>query len=266
MTGRLQDKVAIVVGAGASGEGWGNGKAMAVLFAREGASILAVDRVVAAAEETCGIIRGEGGRCEVVQADVTSAADIAAMTAACLDAFGQVDILVNNVGIVETGGPEAASEESWNRVIAVNQTSVFLTCKHVLPVMRERGAGAIVNIASIAGLRYLGFPYAAYSASKGAIVSLTRNLALEYAAHGIRANCVSPGLMNTPLIRKPLAASYGGEAEMIAKRDAQCPMGHMGDAWDTAYAALFLASDEARYITGHELVVDGGLTATCVAP
>lgn len=264
--GRLAGKVALVVGAGSSGEGWGNGKAAAVLFARSGARILAVDRNERAAAETRDIIRSEGGTCETAQADVSASAEVAAMVEACLSHFGRIDILHNNVGISETGGPVEASEESWNRVIAVNQTSVFLTCKHVLPVMERQRSGAIVNVASIAASRYIGFPYAAYSASKAAIVGLTRNIALQYAPLGIRANCVSPGLMNTPMIRKPLAAAYGGEEAMIARRNAQCPMGHMGDAWDTAHAALFLASDEARYITAQELVVDGGLTATCVAP
>lgn len=263
-TGRLAGKIAMVVGAGSSGEGWGNGKAAAVLFARQGATIFAVDRDAHAAAATRDIIEAEGGTCETAQADVSRDADVAAMVAACLTRFGRIDILHNNVGISETGGPVEASEESWNRVIAINQTSVFLTCKHVLPAMIAQRSGAIVNVASIAASRYIGFPYAAYSASKGAVVAMTRNIALQYAAHGIRANCVSPGLMNTPMIRKPLAGAYGGEEEMIAKRDAQSPTGRMGDAWDTAHAALFLASDEARYITAHELVVDGGLTASCV--
>ncbi len=261
--GRLAGKIALVVGAGSSGEGWGNGKAAAVLFAREGAHVFAVDRDPAAAEETRRLILDEGGVCETGTADVAVPVQVADMVAACLNTFGRIDILHNNVGISETGGPVDASEDSWNRVIAVNQTSVFLTCKHVLPVMEVQGSGAIVTVASIAARRYIGFPYAAYSASKAAVVALTRNIALEYAARGIRANSVSPGFMNTPMIRKPLAGTYGGEDEMIRKRDAVCPTGRMGTAWDTAYAALFLASDEARYVTGHDLVVDGGLTAAC---
>ena len=260
MTQRLVDKIALICGAGTAGEGWGNGKATAVLFAREGATIIAVDRDRAAAEATRALIAGEGGTCIAVQADVSIADDVQRMVAGCIKTFGRLDILHNNVGIAETGGPVEASEESWNRVIGVNLGSVFLTCKHVLPIMAARRYGAIVNVASIAGIRSLGFPYAAYSASKAAIIGLTRNMALQYASLGIRANCVLPGLMDTPMIHRPLADAYGGHDAMIEQRNRQCPMGHMGNAWDTAYAALFLASDEARYITGHDLVVDGGLT------
>lgn len=264
MTDRMSGKRVLVTGAGSSGEGWGNGKAAAVLYAREGAQVLAVDLRMEAAEATRDIIRAEGGVCEVFAGDVAQGADCAAMAAACVNAFGGIDVLHNNVGIAETGGPVEASEESWNRVIAVNQTSVFLMCKHVLPHMVAQGKGAIVNVASIAALRWIGFPYAAYSASKAAVIALTQNIALQYAGWGIRANCVLPGLMNTPMIRAPLAASYGGDVdEMIAKRDRISPTGRMGDAWDTAYAALFLASDEARYVNATELVVDGGLVARC---
>lgn len=262
---RMRDKIVLVTGAGSSGEGWGNGKAAAVLYAREGAKVFAVDLRLAAAQETRAIILEEGiGTCEVFAADVSSTADVERMVAACIAAFGRIDVLHNNVGISETGGPVEATEESWSRVIAVNQTSVFLTCKHVLPHMEAAKRGSIVNIASIAGVRSLGFPYAAYSASKAAVVGMTRNIAVQYAASGIRANCVLPGLMDTPMIREPLAKSYGGDiAHMLDRRNAQCPTGFMGNGWDTAYAALFLASDESRYVTGTELVVDGGITAKC---
>lgn len=261
MAGRLEGKTVLVAGAGSSGPGWGNGKAAAVLYAREGAKVLAVDRSLAAAEETRAIIEGEGGTCRAFAADVSKGADCAVMVSACLDAFDALDVLHNNVGIAETGGPVEASEESWNRVIAVNQTSVFLTCKHALPHMVERGGGAIVNIASVAAIRWIGFPYLAYSASKAAVVAMTQNMAVQYAPHGIRVNCILPGLMDTPMIREPLTASYGGDVDrMIETRHAQVPTGRMGDGWDTARAALFLASDEARYITGAQLVVDGGFT------
>jgi len=264
MAGRMQDKVVIVTGAGSSGPGWGNGKAAAALYAREGACVFAVDYRLEAAEETRRLIEAEGGRCVPYRADVSHSADVKRMVDACVQAYGCVDVLHNNVGIVETGGPVETSEESWNRVIAVNQTSVFLTTKHVIPVMLERKRGAIVNIASIAAMRWIGFPYLAYSAAKAAMVAMTTNTAMQYAADGIRANCVLPGLMNTPLIREPLASTYGGNVDaMIAQRDKLSPTGKMGDAWDTAYAALFLASDEARYITGTTLVVDGGVTARC---
>lgn len=264
MSDRMKGKRVLVTGAGSSGEGWGNGKAAAVLYAREGAKVLAADLRIEAAEETRDLIRAEGGECEVVAGNVAKSDDCAAMVQACVDAFGGIDVLHNNVGIAETGGPVEASEDSWNRVIAVNQTSVFLTCKHALPHMIAQQRGAIVNVSSIAGLRWIGFPYAAYSASKAAVLALTQNMALQYASQGIRANCVLPGLMHTPMIKAPLVESYGGDLdEMIAKRDRISPTGKMGDAWDTAYASLFLASDEARYINGVNLPVDGGLIGRC---
>ena len=263
MGGRLADKVVLVMGAGSSGPGWGNGKAASVLFAREGAKLLCVDIEPDAAAETAAIIAGEGGRAEAQAADVSRADQVEAMVARCLALYGRIDVLHNNVGILEVGGPVEASEESWDRIMAVNLKSMFLTCKHVLPVMERQGKGAIVNVASIAAIRWLGVPYVSYSASKAGVVQLTRSVALQYAAKGIRANAILPGLMNTPMIVEPLKEAYaGGDADrMIALRDAQCPMGHMGDAWDVAYAALYLASDEAKYVTGTELVVDGGITA-----
>ncbi len=264
MPGRMAGKVVLVTGAGSSGPGWGNGKAAAVLYAREGAQVFAVDRRIEAAAETGTIIEGEGGHCATFAADVAHSDQVADMVASCVAAFGRVDVLHNNVGIAETGGPVEASEESWNRVIAVNQTSVFLTCKHALPHMIAQGAGAIVTIGSVASMRWIGFPYAAYTASKAAVTALMQNIAAQYAGQGIRANCVLPGLMDTPMIREPLAAAYGGDVDtMLATRHRQSPTGRMGSGWDTAYAALFLASDEARYITGAQLVVDGGLTLRC---
>lgn len=264
MVARMKDKVVIVTGAGSSGPGWGNGKAAAALYAREGASVFAADYRLEAAQETQRVIAEEGGQCAAFKADVSNADDVKRMVDACVAKYGRVDVLHNNVGIVETGGPVETSEESWNRVIAVNQTSVFLTCKHVIPHMLERKAGSIVNIGSIAGVRWIGFPYLAYSAAKAAMIAMTSNMVIQYAAKGIPANCVLPGLMNTPLIREPLAKTYGGNVDsMIEQRDKVSPTGKMGDAWDTAYAALFLASDEARYVTGTTLIVDGGLTARC---
>lgn len=264
MPGRMEGKVVLVTGAGSAGPGWGNGKAAAALYAREGARVFAVDRRIGAAEETAAAIADEGGTCQAHAADVSRSDEVAGMVAACLAAYGRLDVLHNNVGIAELGGPVEASEESWNRVIAVNQTSVFLTCKHALPPMIAQGRGAIVNIGSVASTRWIGFPYAAYSASKAAVLALTQNVAAQYAGQGIRANCVLPGLMDTPMIRAPLAAAYGGDVDaMIETRHRQSPTGRMGDGWDTAYAALFLASDEARYITGAQLIVDGGLTLRC---
>jgi NAD(P)-dependent dehydrogenase (short-subunit alcohol dehydrogenase family) len=265
MCGRLKDKVAVVLGAGSSGPGWGNGKAAAVLFAREGAKVFAVDVRRERAEETRGIIAAEGGDAMSFAADVSRAEDMKSLVDGCLKAYGQIDILLNNVGILAVGGPEEMSEEVWDRHLAVNVKSVFLSCKYILPILMRQSTSAIVNISSIASIRYTGYPSAAYNASKGALNQLTQNIAVQYAAKGVRANCVLPGLMNTPMIRTPLENAYGpgGVEEMIRLRDAQVPMRKMGDAWDVAHAALFLASDEAKYITGALLVVDGGLSCKC---
>ena len=262
MADRVKGKVAIVTGAGSSGPGWGNGKAAAVLYAREGAKVFAVDNNAEAVEETRSIIEDGGGTCVSHLADITDAGQVEAMVARCVESFGGVGILHNNVGIIRVGGPVEASEESWDLVCDVNLKSMFLTCKFAIPPMLEQGGGAIVNISSVVGIRYIGVPYISYSATKGAILAFTRSIAMQYIKQGIRANAVLPGLMNTPMIVGPLEDFYadGDVEKMIAKRDAQCPTGKMGDAWDVAYASVYLASDEAKYVTGAELVVDGGLT------
>lgn len=261
---RFRDRVALVTGAGSIGPGWGNGKATAALLAREGAKVFAVDTNPAAAEETRDLIEGEGGTCRAHVADVTDGTAVDAMVEACLEAFGRVDVLVNNVGIARTGGIASTSEADWDLVTDVNLKSIYLVCRRVVPVMEKEGRGAIVNIASVAAHRWTGINYASYYATKGAVVSLSRAIALEFAVRGIRCNSVSPGLMNTPMVHHGLTAVYGTEGDvenLIKVRDAQCPMGHMGDAFDTAKAVVFLASDDAKYITAHDLVVDGGLTA-----
>jgi len=259
---RLKNKVAIVTGAGSSGTGWGNGKATAVLFAREGAKVMAVDRKLSAADETRRIIQEEGGDCRTQQTDISQANQVKAMAEQCLEAYGRIDILHNNVGILHVGGPSDISEEQWDQLFAVNVKGIFLSCKYVLPIMEHQGKGVIVNISSFAAIRYTGYPAISYQASKGAVNQLTQSIALQYASKGIRANCILPGFMNTPMIIQPLKDIYGvgGVEQMVRKRDAMVPMGKMGDAWDVAYAALFLASDEAKYITGAQLVVDGGIT------
>jgi NAD(P)-dependent dehydrogenase (short-subunit alcohol dehydrogenase family) len=267
MSGRLAHKIALVTGAGSAGPGWGNGKATAVLFAREGAAVCAVDVNLAAARETQALIEAGGGRCVAVAADVSQGDSVAAAVSACVEAFGGLDVLHNNVGIVLSGGPVELSEADWDRTAAVNVRSVFLTCKHAIPHMLARGAGAIVNVSSVGGLRWTGLPYVAYAASKAAVLQVTQSVALEYARRNIRANAVVPGLIDTPLVRASLGKAYG-DADIdaiVRRRHAQAPMGRMGDAWDVAHAALFLASDEARYITGTSIIVDGGLSAATPA-
>jgi NAD(P)-dependent dehydrogenase (short-subunit alcohol dehydrogenase family) len=264
MPGQLAGKTALVIGAGSSGPGWGNGKAAAVRFAREGAGVLCADLNESAARETVEIIRSEGGAAEAVQADASQARDVERAVGACLDRFGRIDVLDNNVGVVEVGGVVDLPESTWDRVLAINLKSCFLTMKNVIPVMQRQGGGSIVNISSIASLGYTGVPYAAYYATKAAVNHLTRTTAVQYAPQQIRVNAVLPGLMKTPMVEQSaaLARSYGeGDVEdMWRTRAAQCPMGYMGDAWDVANAVLFLASDQARYITGIQLAVDGGLT------
>jgi NAD(P)-dependent dehydrogenase (short-subunit alcohol dehydrogenase family) len=261
---RLKGKIAMVVGAGSIGPGWGNGKATAVTFARQGAQVFCVDRNGAAAEEAAGIITSEGGNATAFAADVSRAADVEAMVAACLKTFGRIDVLDNNVGIAEIGSVVDVSEAEWDRVFAVNLKSAYLSMKYVIPVMQRQGGGSIINISSIASIRHLGISYVTYAATKAAMNQMTRTTAVQYAPDHIRVNAILPGLMKTPMVEHSagLAESYaGGDVEaMWRARDAQVPMGHMGDAWDVANAALFLASDESKYITGIELVVDGGIT------
>jgi NAD(P)-dependent dehydrogenase (short-subunit alcohol dehydrogenase family) len=265
VSGRLQGKVAIVIGAGSSGPGWGNGKAISVLYAREGAKVFAVDIRAEAAEETTNIIKSEGGEAVSFGADVSQSDEVKALVQHCLDRYGRIDVLLNNVGILAVGGPEELDEEVWDHHLRVNVKGAFLSCKYVLPIMVKQGKGVVINISSIASIRYTGYPSAAYNASKGALNQLTQNIAVQYARKGVRANCVLPGLIDTPMIREPLKDVYGlgGVEEMVRQRNEQVPLGHMGDAWDVAYASLFLASEEARYITGALLVVDGGLTCKC---
>ncbi len=261
MSDRLKDKVAIVTGAGSIGPGWGNGKATAVLFAREGAKVLGVDRNLPAAMETREIIDGEGGDCIAFEADVARSADVEAMVTACLDAYGRIDILHNNVGIGSLGGPIELSEEEWDRVHAVNVKSIFLTAKSVLPVMERQGKGSIINISSVGGIRWIGIPYIAYASSKAAVLQVTQSVAVQFAGKGIRCNAILPGLINTPMVRASLMDHYGDIDKLNAERDRMSPTGKMGEAWDVAYAALYLASDESKYVNGIQLIVDGGLTA-----
>jgi len=265
MPGRLADKVAIVTGAGCVGPGWGNGRATAVLFAQEGAKVFAVDKDEDAMTETLARALEAGGELVTHQCDVTVASEVAKMVEACRQKFGRIDILVNNVGGSAAGGPVELSEERWDGQIDYNLKSVFLTCKYVLPLMEAQGSGAIVNTASTSGLRWSGSAQVGYAASKAGVIQFSRVTAVQYAAKGIRVNTVVPGQLHTPMLEARLAGQRtGGDvAALIRQRVARIPLGFMGDGRDTAYAALFLASDEARFVTGTEIVVDGGMTARC---
>jgi NAD(P)-dependent dehydrogenase (short-subunit alcohol dehydrogenase family) len=260
MSDRLKGKIAVVFGAGSVGPGWGNGKATAVLFARNGATVICVDIDRAAADETAGIIAGEGGRASAHACDVIDSASVADFVAGIVSAHGRIDVLHNNVGYAVMGGPIELDEAAWRRSFDLNVTSCFITCKHVLPHMLAQKSGAVVNVSSVAAIRYTGYPYAAYYAAKAAVNNFSMGLALQYARDGVRVNAIMPGLMNTPLIYQQISDQYANAAEMVAARAAACPTGRMGTAWDVAHAALFLASDEAAYITGISLPVDGGLT------
>ena len=263
---RLQGKIAIVVGAGQSpGEGIGNGRATVLRFAQEGARILAVDRDLAAAEETVALAVKEGGECIAFMADVTREATLAAAMEEAVKRWGRIDILHNNVGVSIAGGDQPLlelTEEAFDRVSAINLRGTIMACKQVLPIMRRQRAGAIINISSVAA-RENTYPLVAYKATKAAMIAFTEQLALQNAAYGIRANCILPGLMDTPMAVDTRArASNRSRAEVAAERDAKVPLrGKMGTGWDVANAALFLASDEANFITGVALPVDGGALA-----
>lgn len=263
MNRRFDGRVVLVFGAGSVGPGWGNGKAAAVQYARDGAIVAAVDIVAAAADETVGIIRGEGGTAHAWRCDVTRRDEIRAVVDEVVARLGRIDVLHNNVGLPAMGTTETLTEAEWDRAMDVNLKSVFLTCQAVLPVMVRQGKGAIVNISSLASVRYTGYPYPAYYASKAALNHLTASIALEYARKGIRANAILPGMMHTPHIHQAIVGQYASAEEMNARRDAATPMGRQGTGWDVARAAAFLASDEADYITGQCLAVDGGQSVRC---
>lgn len=255
---RLKDKVALVFGAGSSGPGWSNGKAAAVAYAREGALVVAIDQVEQAARETVECIEAENNVALAIQADVSDTGAVLAAVERAIQAYGRIDILHNNVGTTMMGGPVELSEEAWNRSLDVNLGSVYRTCKAVLPQMIKQGRGAIVNISSLAAIRWTGYPYFAYYATKAAVNQATVALAMQYARQGIRANAILPGAVDTPLIYREISSQYSSVEEMRAARDRAVPTGKMGTAWDIANAAVFLASDEASFITGVCLPVDGG--------
>jgi NAD(P)-dependent dehydrogenase (short-subunit alcohol dehydrogenase family) len=263
MGDRLNGKVAIVTGAGASGPGWGNGKATAILFAREGARVLGIDRDEASVGETADIAKAEKIDFTPHVADVTEPDQIDKLVARCIDLYGRIDILHNNVGIFELGSLDK-DRDYFEHVQRVNMTSMFLMTKAVMPRMIEQGdGGAVINLASIAATHYVGAPYSIYAATKSAVIGFTRAMALENAVHRIRCNAILPGVVNTPLALEPIRKRVGDDEfqKILGERDAMVPIGRAATGWDVAKAALFLASDEASYVTATEIVVDGGLTA-----
>ena len=261
---RLNGKVALVFGAGSSGPGWGNGKAAAVAYAREGARVVAIDLVDAAVRETVQIIESEHHVAIGIQADVTTTDSVLAAVEGAMEAFGRIDILHNNVGTTLMGGPVDIDEAAWHRSMDINVGSVYRTSKAVLPQMIKQGSGVIINISSLAAIRWAGYPYFAYYAAKAAVNQATVAIALQYARHGIRANAILPGAIDTPLIYREISSQYGSVEEMRAARDRAVPTGKMGTAWDIAHAAVFLASDEASFINGVCLPVDGGQSCSIV--
>ncbi|MGY6634735.1 MAG: SDR family NAD(P)-dependent oxidoreductase [Alkalilacustris sp.] len=270
MTGRddLKGRVAVVLGAGSIAEGVGIGRAIAIDFARHGARVIAADRDAAAAAETVAAIAGEGHSARAARVDVCDDAGLSAMLAAVARDEGRIDILHCNVGLGRSGPSEATTPADWRRFSDANLTALHVAAQAVLPGMRARRSGVILITSTIAAIRDVGYPHLAYGATKAAAIQFARLLAAEVAGDGIRVNAIVAGLIDTPRIAVTLATAYGGmtEAEMRARRHAQCPMGRMGSAWDVAHAATFLASDRAGYITGTELVVDGGLSGSIRQP
>ncbi|WP_447917583.1 SDR family NAD(P)-dependent oxidoreductase [Achromobacter aegrifaciens] len=259
--GRLAGKIALVAGAGSSAAGWSIGKASCVTLARQGASVVTLDADLAAAEDAAHEVEQTGGSALPVQADVADPAAMQAAVDAALRHYGRIDILQANAGIGKVGGPEDITLEEWDRIQQVNVTSLLIATRLLAPLMRKQGGGAIVTVSSVAGIRYTGYPHLAYSVSKAAVIHFARMAAQQYAADRIRVNTVIPGLIDTPRVARNVARMFDADARAAsAARDKQVPMGRMGTPWEVANAVAFLASDEASYITGTELIVDGGLT------
>jgi NAD(P)-dependent dehydrogenase (short-subunit alcohol dehydrogenase family) len=265
MAGRLEGKVALISGAGSCGPGWGNGRATATLFAREGAKVFAADLDADAVENTRATIAGEGNECTTHVCDVTKSDQVKAMVAACVAQYGTVDILHNNVGGSASGGAMDMEEEVWDRQMDHNLKHVFLVTKEVLPHMVKQGSGSIINMSSTSSVSYSGAFQIGYATTKAAIRRYSEVVALEFAGRGVRCNTIIPGQLHTPMVETRLAGQRtGGDVEaLIASRNARIPMGQMGDGFDVAYAALYLASDEAKFVTGAEIILDGAMTLKC---
>ncbi|KAF2432217.1 short chain dehydrogenase [Tothia fuscella] len=263
----LKGKIVLLTGIGQTGDPnmWGNGAATARIFCGNGAKVFGCDVRLESAQATQKRLVAEFGpeSCQVLAADVTKSTDVQALVDACMEKHGRIDVLVNNVGLSMKGGPADMDEATWDAQTNVNLKSVYLCCNKVLPIMEKQAKGAVINISSVAGMRYIGKPQVAYSATKAAIIQFTKVTAVLYADKGVRLNTVVPGLMHTPLV-SVLADKYaGGDLEgLIKTRNAQVPMGRMGSSFDVANAVVFLSSDNANYITGQKLVVDGAITGS----
>lgn len=268
MAGDLEGRVALVLGGGSVGPGWGIGKAVSVAYAKAGAQVVVADRDLGSAEETCGLIVQEGGAGTAAAVDVTDDAALVGTLRSVLETHGRVDVLYFNVGIGKAGPSVDTSPADWRRICDANLTALHVAATTLLPAMRTQRHGVILATSSIAGLRDIGYPHLAYGATKAAMIQYLRLLAVENASFGIRANTIIPGLIDTPRIEKTVASAYGSAnlSEMKELRASQCPLGRMGTAFDIAEAALFLASERASYITGTELLIDGGLAATTRQP
>ena len=263
--GRLSGKVAYITGAGSVGAGWGNGRAMAIRFAQEGATVFGVDIDADRLRETAEIVQSAGGKFVAGTCDVMDPASIRASIHECHSALGRIDVLVNNVGGSAKGGPVEMDEAVWDAQVDHNLKSVFIACKEVLPIMEAQGAGSIVNISSTSGMRWTGSAQIAYASTKAGVIQFSRVLAVQYAPKNVRVNTVVPGQLHTPMVEVRLAGQRtGGDVSAIlAQRQARIPLPFMGDGRDTANAALFFACDESRFVTGTEIVVDGGMTVRC---
>ena len=259
----LDGKTAIVTGCGSEGEGWGNGRAIATLLARQGAKVIGTDLNYKAAKNTQDFILKENNKCEIHEVNMSNKKDVDSFFKNVTKQHEKINILVNNVGRSEPGDPEVMDYDVWREQFSTNLDTAFFAIKQIIPTMKKIGGGSIVNISSVAGMRYVGKPQVGYSASKAALMQMTKTTAIIHAENKIRLNCVVPGLMHTPLVER-LANKYadGKYEEFVKTRNNQVPMKKMGSSFDVANAVLFLASDEAKYITGTEIVVDGGLTAT----
>ena len=259
----LDGKTAIVTGCGSEGEGWGNGRAIATLLARQGAKVIGTDLNYKAAKNTQDFILKENNKCEIHEVNMSNKKDVESFFKNVKKQNEKINILVNNVGRSEPGDPEVMDYDVWREQFSTNLDTAFFAIKQIIPTMKKNGGGSIVNISSVAGMRYVGKPQVGYSASKAALMQMTKTTAIIHAENKIRLNCVVPGLMHTPLVER-LANKYadGKYEEFVKTRNNQVPMKKMGSSFDVANAVLFLASDEAKYITGTEIVVDGGLTAT----